>query len=365
MQVSSHTAISRALPHSGSTIKSWILEHFAKAKLAVQRSLEGANVVHFSFDLWSSPNHRAFLGVVAHWVDSSGHLHSLLLGLRRFLGAHTGANQAAHFWEVAEDFKITRKLGYFTLDNATNNDSALAEIAAFLSKIGIVFDPVKRRLRCFGHVINLVVKSFLWGKDVEAFQYELAGYDEKDEDQELKQIMEWRKRGAMGKLHNICVWICRTPQRRDAFEEKARQQVHNLTNATTPIVGCITRWGGDYDALKRAFLLRDPIEEFVASAIRNNAGEVDMKNPHALCYDELSHDDWEELRSILHILEPFKAWSLRLQGKCKNGSLYELFPAMDELLSHLEEAKSLYADPALHGEHLRGSINSAWAKLDK
>jgi hypothetical protein len=38
---------------------------------------------------------------------------------------------------------------------------------------------------------------------------------------------------------------------------------------------------------------------------------------------------------------------------------------MDKLLSHLEAAKGLYADLLLHGEHLRGLINNAWAKLDK
>lgn len=144
-------------------------------------------------------------------MDSEGTLHNLLLGLRRFCGAHTGANQATHFWSIAEDFNITRKIGFFTLDNATNNDSALREISSFLLKINIVFNPITRRLRCFGHVINLVVKSFLWGTDVEAFQTELARYEESEADQDLERILEWRKRGPMGKLHNICVWICRTP----------------------------------------------------------------------------------------------------------------------------------------------------------
>ena len=89
LQVSSHTGIGRTLPRSGSTIRSWILERFAQAKIVILKNLEGANVVHFSFDLWSSPNHRAFLGVVAHWVDSAGTLHGLLVGLRRFRGAVT------------------------------------------------------------------------------------------------------------------------------------------------------------------------------------------------------------------------------------------------------------------------------------
>lgn len=142
-------------------------------------------------------------------MDASGLLHGLLLGLRRFLGPHTGANQAGHFWQVAEDFSLTRKIGYFTLDNATNNDSALVEISSLLHNIDVFFDPVCQRLCCFGHVINLVVKSFLWGTDAVAFECEIAGYG--DSDCQLEELIEWRKRGPMGKLHNICVWISRTP----------------------------------------------------------------------------------------------------------------------------------------------------------
>ena len=156
--------------------------------------------------------HRAFLGAVGHWVDSAGILHGLLLGLQRFRGVHSGVNQAAHFWKVANNFNLTNKIGYFTLDNASNNGSALMETASFLLNINIVFNPIKRRLRCFGHVINLVVKSFLWGIDIEAFQQELTQHKEEDSDQDLKEIAEWRKRGPMGKLHNICIWICQTPQ---------------------------------------------------------------------------------------------------------------------------------------------------------
>ena len=223
--MASHTVIRKALPHSGTTIRNWILDHFLQTKLIVKKNLEGTKIVHFTFDLWTSPNHRAFLGVVGHWVDECGSLHGVLLGLRRFIGSHSGANQASHFWEVVKDFAITHHIGYFTLDNASNNDTALEEISLRLSYLNISFNPVKHRLRCFGHVINLVVKAFLWGNDAEAFEYELAGYEV---DQQMEEVRQWRKRGPMGKLHNICVWICRTPQRRDSFEEKVHQQLRHL-----------------------------------------------------------------------------------------------------------------------------------------
>ncbi|KAG0634853.1 hypothetical protein HOY80DRAFT_894180, partial [Tuber brumale] len=56
--------------------------------------------------------------------------------------------------------KIVDGIGYFTLDDATNNDTAQEHIAKHLQGVRIDFNSVLRRLQCFGHVINLVVKAF-------------------------------------------------------------------------------------------------------------------------------------------------------------------------------------------------------------
>ena len=136
----------------------------------------------------------------------------------------------------------------------------------------------------------------------------------------------------MGKLRNICVWICRTPQRRDSFTNKVKSHGSIGSYATLPIVGSITSWGGDYDSLKRAFLLKEPIQELVAAAIRNEQGARNELDLDSAKLDELSLDEWDELQAIMEIQEPFKAWSLKLQGKCINGAIYEIFPAMDDLL---------------------------------
>ena len=56
-------------------------------------------------------------------------------------------------------------LGYFILNNATNNDTTLIELAK-----SIDFDPLKRRLRCMGHILNLIAKQYLFGQDVASFK---------------------------------------------------------------------------------------------------------------------------------------------------------------------------------------------------
>jgi hypothetical protein len=93
-----------------------------------------------------------------------------LLGFRRIRGSHSGENQADSIWQVAEELGITRKLGYFTTDNASSNDKAMEYLAKRSSDIGVPFDHRCRRIRCFGHILNLVVKAFLWGENPTVFE---------------------------------------------------------------------------------------------------------------------------------------------------------------------------------------------------
>jgi len=51
-----------------------------------------------------------------------------------------------------------------------------------------------------------------------------------------------------------------------------------------------------------------------------------------------------------------------LEGHHRNGALYDLLPAMDFLLEHLESAKSLYSGSSAH---LVSSIELTWTKLNK
>ena len=49
-------------------------------------------------------------------------------------------------------------LSYFVLNNATNNDTTLIELTK-----SIDFDPLERRLRCIGYILNLIAEQYLFG----------------------------------------------------------------------------------------------------------------------------------------------------------------------------------------------------------
>jgi hypothetical protein len=77
---------------------------------------------------------------------------------------------------------------------------------------------------------------------------------------------------------------------------------------------------------------------------------------------ELSKSEWIMLENIRDILQPFKEVTIRLQGQAKNGlhgALWEVLPAMQLLIKHLETSKTKYT----RYRGLLGSLNNALKKL--
>jgi hypothetical protein len=76
-----------------------------------------------------------------------------------------------------------------------------------LNEIDIDFS----RLRCLGHIINLVVKALL-PKGVSKVERELAGASSEE------AFKIWNKQGPIGKLHNICVYVNTNSTRQTVFK---------------------------------------------------------------------------------------------------------------------------------------------------
>ena len=131
---------------------------------------------------------------------------------------HGGEAIAEAIIQVILRYGIQDNLGVFVSDNDVSNDVAVGLIVKQL-KLGPVW--FNRRGRCFGHVINLAAKAFLFGSDTGAF--EAITVLEEDEGQvnsdALKQAQdEWRRQGPVGKVHNIVAYIKRSTGRREEFK---------------------------------------------------------------------------------------------------------------------------------------------------
>jgi hypothetical protein len=229
--------------------------------------------------------------------------------------------------------------------------------------LGISFIPQERRLGCFGHILNLAAKAFLWSENPLTID-DTFHDDDTDEATELARLQEWRRRGPLGKLYNCIRYTLKTPQRREKFEEKCRA---HLQQEPGPLVGLIignaTRWNGDYAAIARALRLREPLEDFISSAIRLE--RASPTSPASLHHDELTPDDWQDLQSMVECLEPLRNWTLKLEKRGGPCLISEVLPAFDELLTHFEERRVFHQHVETPSPHLLTSINAAWSVLNR
>ncbi|KFY19846.1 hypothetical protein V493_07817, partial [Pseudogymnoascus sp. VKM F-4281 (FW-2241)] len=70
--------------------------------------------------------------VIGHFISESGLLQHSILALKELDGAHSSENQAASIMEVINDYGIASKVGYFMMDNASNNDTMIYALSTLL-----------------------------------------------------------------------------------------------------------------------------------------------------------------------------------------------------------------------------------------
>jgi hypothetical protein len=357
------------------TIRAKVIHEFNTYKAHVTDTLlRSPSKVHIAFDGWTSRNRHSFFSINAFFLDDETFQpRKILLGLPNVAMAHTGENICAAVTEVLEEFELVQhnKLGYFVLDNASNNDKAVEEL-------GRKFEwqePAARRIRCFGHVLHLVATAMLFVHDTQAL-----------EDLDPDDFDEWTKRGPVGKLHNLVVWINRSNKATVILRRLQDDDPDKNYPGTLDVVldNC-TRWLSQYYMIERAIKLRRYLEELVDITIQSNRKLARSRSkieksrsslPSCLEEDNLLTDaDWEALNWFINILAMFNSCLLRLEGDCQvrlrkggaeaqYGMVWQVAIAYEFLLSTLERAKTESADRP-ESSYLSACINSAWAKLNK
>lgn len=257
---------------SGTTVSKLIKYAHAELKSSISKQLfEAASKLTLSFDLWTSKRNKdSYCGVVAHFFYKTVHHKHLLLSLPRVYGRHTGDNIATFILQAIREFNIRSKVRFFMMDNATNNDAAMTQLGRQLE-----IPVYGRRLRCGGHVINLVVKAGIHGKGtdltdeaVEQMAIEESRTLMSEHDKDLEH---WRQKGVVGKLHNIALHVNRSVQRGDKLRE-IQSNIEDLHSFYKMILNGATRWNSLYDMLQRG---KHPLS--------NTSANVHSFRPISLC----------------------------------------------------------------------------------
>ena len=134
----------------------------------VWKELVSANLlVYILFNGWTTQNGKhALIGIYIYYLNQGGRVVNYLIALLEQIGCHSGINYAEVVGNTLDSFNISKKrLGYFVIDNALNNDTALNTLTVKYS-----FIKEYKRTRYAYHVLNLVAQLIIWGKDKESFE---------------------------------------------------------------------------------------------------------------------------------------------------------------------------------------------------
>ncbi|CEL61243.1 Putative AC transposase OS=Zea mays PE=2 SV=2 [Rhizoctonia solani AG-1 IB] len=119
-----------------------------EAKERIKKEIKHARGrVSCTTDLWSDDSQRSFMCITAHFHNGHRRQVNRLIAFRVIEGSHTGGHLAETFFEVMEEFGIVHKLGWITMDNASNNDTMMTELQDYMVTRGMDFDRHGNRLR--------------------------------------------------------------------------------------------------------------------------------------------------------------------------------------------------------------------------
>jgi hypothetical protein len=154
-----------------------------------------------------------------------------------------------------------------------------------------------------------------------------------------EQMKIWRKKGPLGKLHNVSVYITLSTQRLDAFKVISGNLRLPRDNST--------RWNSWYRMLARALILREAIDTYTLM------NRVDLQE------DILSDEDWAQLESLIEYLEAYEHGTLACEGRYSTAET--ILPIMEFLLEIFEEGRHKHVDNPFLGP----CCQAGWDKLEK
>lgn len=109
--------------------------------------------ISITFDSWTSEPGVPFLSVTAHYIDSpAGKPHEWELKTEQLAftiinGNHSGSNIGRILIQTINNYGIRTKVGWFTADNATNNDTAIQTVALAIDPSGKKWIAGEHRVR--------------------------------------------------------------------------------------------------------------------------------------------------------------------------------------------------------------------------
>ncbi|KAF7296800.1 Dimer-Tnp-hAT domain-containing protein [Mycena indigotica] len=328
--------------------------------------------LHAMLDGWTSPNVLSMVGLVIQFVVDND-IRTFLLDMIPLSLSHTGSNLARALSDTFKEYGIEKKILGIVGDNASNNDTMMESLVELMPK-GARLD-LTTRIRCFAHVLNLVVKAILSlfvppkgakrmtaeeedefdaEDDVEAIQA-LEDVDEAVEasdaaaieELDLKELVSAREldlllgeeeqklaKDAYRKLNRLGHRIFNSERLRQQLTEIAVSLKLDNAEKKRMIRAILTRWNTIYDVITRGLELQPALDRLCTTS----TGRSSIKSLL------LSNDEWQLMSQLRTLLKPFKDATIRF-SKSKFPRIFEVIPVIDLINEHLEDTARLKDSP--------------------
>ncbi|GJZ64399.1 zinc finger BED domain-containing protein RICESLEEPER 2-like protein [Tanacetum coccineum] len=147
---------------SRTTLKRDAMKLWVAAKQAIIDDFLKLNTnVNLTTDVWSAPHGLpgSYICVTAHWIEpGTWQMMKRVIAFEDFSVPHSGSALAKTLRNVFVNFNLENKIMSITLDNASNNTSAIG-------KLKLKYEPPMEgrfyHSRCVAHIINLCVQDGL------------------------------------------------------------------------------------------------------------------------------------------------------------------------------------------------------------
>ncbi|KAA1074750.1 hypothetical protein PGT21_018427 [Puccinia graminis f. sp. tritici] len=144
---------------------------------------EGA--LYLGVDAWQSPNGYDIMGTVVYRLldDGAGNtkLDAMPLDFVQLKERHTGKYLVEMVRCVVEKFGLENRICGIVSDNASNNETMILELEQLDWKR---FKGEVQWIRCFAHIVNLIVKAILLPFTRKKTQAGTPEFDDSDEEED-------------------------------------------------------------------------------------------------------------------------------------------------------------------------------------
>ncbi|KAG8496787.1 hypothetical protein CXB51_007974 [Gossypium anomalum] len=141
-----------------------VLMYYAKERDRVKEELAKApGLICLTSDNWNSEyTNDEYICIIAHWVDKDWKLQKRIIRFRALFPLYDGLNIADELVLYLSQCGIDKKIFSITLDNASYNDVMVSCLKNhFRANRAILCDDAFFQVRCYAHILNLIVKAGL------------------------------------------------------------------------------------------------------------------------------------------------------------------------------------------------------------